>query len=574
MARESAKKHTREHSPRGIFRAELSIDAAQIKETMASVFNGGRYPAEIQALLEFTDNSAAYRNKKKSGQSTITVSIGEDSVKIRDEGGDGTGREGIEQFLKVANSKRKGVSIRGAGGKCAAWYLGKDLIIRAKEKGTKREYKTAIHGFGDPKKIYKGRVGGEVRVSKLPEEVGFFEIEIKRLKHSDRLPVARSIVSAMAEVYRPLLVDQAGEKKLRKTVSKDGKTVLVDDKIVLQVQHSDGVLRQVEPMSIPLKDGDENALRYVRTNKGELISYWVGQVDGDIPASSHVKPGLRFYYDGRLVDIDFCNFPSKDARLQSLVGEVNLDHVMGIKNLLSLNKSAGVNKDTAEWERVQRAIHKAIGPYVNALLAKKIETVFTTPKFFSEAIANVKSLLADSISQLKMEGALKGAAATKMGRVLNVSPIGVAGTVFDAATVKEKTTTSGSGGGRGGGEKKEKGEKGAGKAGRGKDEVTTTDEEGDVIRSIDVEENPESKDAYRFVDGALLLNASNPMVKAKLLHELDTTIMIGEAISDVLADQVTDKLDEYKRIKRRLLVAFGEQIKTHPTFLKVFPPAL
>lgn len=106
---------------------------ARAKETSASIFLQGRYAPQIQALLEFIDNSVGYRNRDKPYPTVVTVIVEKNRISVTDFGGLGTDAEGIKRFARVGETEEMGIGYRGAGAKYAAWFFGKDLEINTKK---------------------------------------------------------------------------------------------------------------------------------------------------------------------------------------------------------------------------------------------------------------------------------------------------------------------------------------------------------------------------------------------------------------------------------------------------------
>lgn len=381
------------------------------KEALGSVFlQEGRYPSSTQALLEFTDNSVGYRNRDRDYPTHVGVVIDKDRIVVTDYGSIGTDAEGIKQFAQIGETQEMGIGYRGGGAKFAAWYFGEDLEISAKRSDDRIEYATRINGFGNTSIDYTGMFAIDPTVSTWLLEKGRFEITIRKLKHPENLPQGAALRKAMSEVYRPLLARQVFDFKYptklekRKIVDEKGLICEVDDKITLKVTTSRKT-EQVLPLAIPLLPGySEEDLKVVKTTEGERLGYWAGEMDTLDSRSKLVEPGMRFYYDGRLITIDYCGFDKRDPHLSGLVGEVHLDHIKGIKEQLPVNKSAGINTQSEQWKRVIESVHRAINPLVEELQKKPILIVEQKPAFLERAFSEAKKLADLCLRDMANEG--------------------------------------------------------------------------------------------------------------------------------------------------------------------------
>ena len=550
---------------------------ARIKEALASAFNAGRYPPPIQAFLEFTDNSFAYRNRNKSRPATvITATIEPDRTSVLDVGGEGGDRENIRHFLRAGQTQGKGISHLGVGAKCAVWYFGRDLRIRAKLPGEIHEDSVSIKGFGDPKIKYRGRVPVPRTASSALKGVGLFEIEVKRI-HPDRVPKMPRLIKDLGEVYRPLLISATNPNRSRKVITSNGALQVIQDKVVIRIK-SGSKVKQVEPLAIPLIDGSEEKIHVVRTNDhhhNEVLWFWFGQMDENHPDARHVKPGVRFYYDGRLVTINFCGHPEKDPRLQNLVAEVHLDHIQGIKKLLSLNKSAGIDTNSKEWHRVEKALKKSpLGTYIKALLQQPIESLSDKPKFFDNLVRDIKALLQESIQDLRGNRTVSKDVLRSLNAAVGLSPIGLKGTVFRREKKLKRISSGAHGGGGPRGERKIR-RKGHPPGLRSGEETTGGDggelepAKDELIKKVTIEKGKGTY-PHRFINGVLYFDMNNPLVKTKLQTELTTMVMIGEGVAEVLAQQVATTPEEQNTIKKQIIRALGEQITSHNAYRSRF----
>src|SRR5436190_8902406 len=256
--------------------------SARVKDTGASIFLNGRYPAPIQALIELTDNSFGHR-KRDQGTTTISVDLEQDRDKVRvsDSGGLGTDAEGIKSFTRLGQTTSVGIGYRGAGAKFATWYFGNDIEIHAKKEGESVEHSTKIEGFGDPTVEYKGTFPIDTAPTNREIAKGRFDVIIRRLKHPEQLPSRGALKKVLGEVYRPLLAKKQegfsgkSHKILpRIIVDSDGNYHQIHDSVHISVSKKrEGEV--VEPLSIPLlPQYSEDKIAIAETSKGEKMWFW------------------------------------------------------------------------------------------------------------------------------------------------------------------------------------------------------------------------------------------------------------------------------------------------------------
>lgn len=385
---------------------------ANTKMTSASIFLSGRFPPPIQALLEFSDNSVGFRNRDREYPTHIHAIIEPDRVCVLDYGGLGADGEGIKKFALVGETEDVGISIRGAGAKFAAWFFGEDLEISAKKRGDDVEYTSTIKGFGDPTIEYAGTFVINPKRSQWDLDRGRFEVIVKRIKSPDQLPQGANLRRVMGEVYRPLLskltADFRNPVKLdnRVILNSDGDLFEVNDKVIINVT-TRSKREQVYPLNIPLLPGhSENNRKIIQTNLGEKMLVWVGEMDLRSPDSKNVKPGIRFYFDGRLINIDFLGFDEKDPRLSGLTGEVHLDNVLNIKEQLPANKSAGINLHSEQWQRVTSSLREFLYPFIEKLQQKTLQIPTNRPGYLAGVLSDARRYIDLCLREIAQEGVI------------------------------------------------------------------------------------------------------------------------------------------------------------------------
>lgn len=548
---------------------------ARAKETSASVFLQGRYTPPIQALLEFTDNSVGYRNRQEPYPTVVTVIAEKNRINVTDFGGQGANAEGIKRFALVGETEDIGIGYRGAGAKYAAWCLGEDLEINAKRAGEAVDYSVKITGFGDTKIEYQGMFAIDPSPSTWPREKGRFEIVVRKLKDSEHLPGGAAMRWAFGEVYRPLLTRQRVD--LRATGSLEPRIIITPDEQVKEA--NDWIVlylatrkkkRQVMPLEVPLLPGySEDRLDVAKTRAGELIWFWAGEMDLKDKVAKAVKPGIRFYYDGRLLNIDYCGFNERDPRLAGLVGEAHLDNIVGIKSQLTVNKSVGVNTESEQWKRITQAMKAKLEPFVQALQEKPISLFEKRPEFLNRALATARRLADLSLKEMAREGILITPEDLRimMGETKGqryTSPAGERPRNKSEKTSKKGTPWSE--------------QKGQTIPDKGADEtirrVRKSFIDGLELRNLEdptqVSILAQEKDAGGRSKQVVVLNASHPLVSSALLQgELAVVQLAGIQLAEAIAEVYSTNLEGFHRFKKEHLYKFGQYLATTPAYRRL-----
>lgn len=544
---------------------------ARAKETSASIFLQGRYIPVINALLEFTDNSIAYRNREKPYPAEIKVTVEKKRINVFDFGGQGANAEGIKRFALIGETEHVGISYRGAGAKYAAWFLGYDLEIRqAKSAGESVDYSAKITGFGDPQIEYQGKFSIIPRKTTWSAEKGRFEIIIRRLKHPDQynLPRRADIGRAFGEVYRPLLAKKDCPIEPRRIVRPDGTIEEVNDRVVLFLA-TRKKKSQIEPLEIPLLEGySEDNLQLAQTEEGELIWYWVGEKDPRDKKARWAKPGIRFYYDGRLLNIDYCGFNERDPRLAGLVGEAHLDNIIEIKSQLTVNKAAGIDEKSEQWQRIIQAMRESLAPFIRTLEEKPISFFQEKPSFLDRALATARRLADLSIREMAQEATLITPQDLRIliGETTGQRPPRPARESQKRAPKATKEGTPWD---------EQKGQ-------------TIPDENAietikrirkSCVDGIDLRnlEDPtqvsifaQEKDRTKRIRRVLILNAQNPLVITALLQgELAVMELVGTQLVEMIAQTYSSNLEDYNQFRRELLYRFGQFLINTPVYRKL-----
>lgn len=559
---------------------ELRI-TARAKEAGASVFLLGRYPPSIQAILEFTDNSFGYRGRDNLWPTVVTVTVERNRINVTDYGGLGTDAEGIKRFARLGETEERGIGWRGAGGKYAAWYFGEDLEIKAKKAGDEVEYSTEIRGFGDPRIEYSGMFAIDALSTIFEKEKGRFEIIVRGLKDPNNLPGGAALRRVLGEVYRPLLSRQIWDGRRpftaekRVVVDAKGGSVGVADKVVLFLA-TRKKKEQVKPLKILLLEGySEENLKTVTTKEGEVLGFWAGEMDLKNKDARSVKSGLRFYFDGRLINIDFCGFNERDPRLAGLVGEVNLDHVAGIKNELSVNKSAGINIQSDQWRRVVEAIHQALTPLVETMQKRPLPLFDKPPDFLPDALAQARRLADLAVREMAQGGVMISLPdlAVLVGETKG-QKLPTAGVIDGESQPSHPKTRK-----REEGSKSWTEQKGQTIPGPGAIEAIPRIRKScvDAVEARWLDDDPslisvftEREEENGKTRKVLILNCSNPLVGSALLQgELATTELVGRELIENLARVYSTTLDDFLKFKKEALLEFGKLLVVTPAYRKL-----
>jgi len=399
--------------------------APRFKEVLRGIFHGNKAP--IMAVQEFLDNSFGFRNRTGGKPTEVFADINtvDGYVSVADIGGRGGDAKSIEGFFQLGETENVGLSIKGSGAKLAALYLGKHLQLAATKAGEDMQYSTTIPRFGDttlgyeqPFTIFGEQIQGIKDATKrLSLEKGVFETTVSDLNEDAKAALEKISLTdwqkALAETYRPLLVREAvrvgqAPNVTRQVVKQDGSIDTVSDGVVLHltVARSKKPRVQVMPLEIPLAEGSEN-LQVGKTSTGEAFGYWVGEMDLNNPKAQAVTPGVRVYYDGRLLTNSFFGNDANSAVLAGLTGEVHLDNIVGIKDAFSINKTAGIDTDHPGYVRLSAEMNKILAPLVDRLKQKAEDSKQDT-RLMKDVLSQAQTMVNNILKDLDFSGLLAG----------------------------------------------------------------------------------------------------------------------------------------------------------------------
>lgn len=315
------------------------------------------YKDAQQAFLELIDN--AVDNREEGSTLTVRIRISKDELTVFNQGGKGLDFEGLKHFFAWGHSEKAGrIGQFGVGGKAAMGYLGRGMEVVCSPKGSDTEYRVS-----DPE--WQSREEGKWKEYETEErravtKDGYFRARVTNLKKEVN-PIALS--TKLADIYRPLLLDASV-------------IFLVNGKKVdpLQIKYvEDNAALAPEEVSIQTRFGD-----------------WILLKVGVLEEGQRIKPGMRCYYRGRLIeDEEFFGHPTPALMPQAsrLIGEAHLNFVP-----VTANKSS-FNRGSAQWENSSKRIYGALVPWMEKLSQLKTEHRAPVENFEKELAKNAKRVL-------------------------------------------------------------------------------------------------------------------------------------------------------------------------------------
>lgn len=276
------------------------------------------------ALMDLVDNGVD--NRIMGQLLSIYVRVNRDYITVRNTGGEGLDLEGFQNYLRWGISTKRGqIGQYGVGGKAAMGFLGKSIEITASARGSDVEYYLSDPHWGEKQEVSQREHTAQIRQAENTD--GYFNARVTEL-NSRRIDT-KTIRARLGDTYRPLLDSGAVR-------------ILVNGQPVL-------------PLEIKYMESDANfkpERKRLGTGFGEPINIKVGILD----EGQKVRPGLRCYYRGRLIeDGEFFGMPTSAQLPQAsrLIGEVHLDHLD-----VTMNKSDFI-KDV-KWEDAVLVIRQQV----------------------------------------------------------------------------------------------------------------------------------------------------------------------------------------------------------------------
>lgn len=313
-----------------------------------------------QAFLELIDNAVDNREDASGSNLEVRIRANKNELSVFNRGGKGLDRTGLENFFVWGYSEktRKDIGFYGVGGKAAMGFLGRGMEVRCSPKGSDEEYVVS-----DPN--WESRPEGELKtfsaeVRRAFTQDGYFQVRLTNLKQGVN---TRALSQKLADIYRPLLLDGSV-------------TVTVNSK-------------KVEPEEIRYVEDNTNLkpeLLRVQTRFGDWIELKVGILE----EGQRVKPGIRCYYRGRLIeDEQFFGHPTPAQMSQAsrLIGEANLDFVPVTPN------KANFIHSSVQWEHAERRVYDVLDPFYDKLAKLRIEQKNQVQAYEKELATKAKRVL-------------------------------------------------------------------------------------------------------------------------------------------------------------------------------------
>lgn len=340
-------------SPQPEFVIEETVSTRAIEALM------GNYRTPQEAFQELIDN--AVDNRIPDKPLVVRIRAIKNELSVSNQGGSGLDREGLQNFFVWGFSNKtigKQIGFRGVGGKSAMGYLGRSMEVVVSAQGSDEQYRVF-----DPN--WESRAEGEWRkytpeITKATSNEGYFRLKVTNLKRE----INPNLLSqALANFYRPLLMD--GSVK-----------IFVNNK-------------EVEPVQIKMVSDDAN-LRpeaiNTQTRLGDSITVIVGVLE---PGQS-IKPGIRCYYNGRLIEEE--QFfgqptPSQLPQMARLIGEAHMDTIP-----VTTNKN-GFDKGSTRYVNAAKRLNVLLEPWVQKVSKLKIEQQNSLEAFERDLAKKAKRVL-------------------------------------------------------------------------------------------------------------------------------------------------------------------------------------
>lgn len=311
------------------------------------------------AFLELIDNAIDNRIVGSTSPLAVRVRVSKDELSIHNQGGEGLDLQGLDNFFNWGHSeKTERIGIWGVGGKGAAGYLGQSLELVCSAKGSQTEYRIV-----DPN--WTRRVDGEIKqfkpeVKRSHSEDGYFRIRITNLTKEVN---KAALTTKLGDIYRPLLLT---------------------NKIKIKVNGVD-----VEPLEIRYVENDQKLKPdnlVVQTRFGDHFDLKVGVME----EGQSLKPGIRCYYHGRLIEAEhFFGHPTPAQIPQAarLIGEADLDFVP-----VTPNKSNFIHS-SPQWIHASKRMHEVLSPWSDKLQSIEIQRKTPVEGYERELAKKAKRIL-------------------------------------------------------------------------------------------------------------------------------------------------------------------------------------
>lgn len=294
-----------------------------------------------QAFLELIDN--AVDNREQKTPLAVRIRVSKNELSVFNQGGKGLDFGGLKSFFSWGFSEKIGrIGQFGVGGKAAMGYLGRSMEVVCSQKGSDIEYRVFDPSWETREEGKWKKYEPEVRTATSTD--GYFRARVSNLKREVN-PMALSV--KLADIYRPLLLDGS---------------------VVIFING-----KKLEPLEIKYLETNPDLKPQqikVQTRLGDWFILKVGVLE----EGQKIKPGIRCYYRGRLIDDEeFFGHPTPALMPQAsrLIGEAHLDFVP-----VTANK-ASFDRNSVQWESTVDRMHAVLSPWIEKLA--KLQTEASTP---------------------------------------------------------------------------------------------------------------------------------------------------------------------------------------------------
>lgn len=320
-----------------------------------------------QAFLELVDN--AVDNRIEGKPLIVRIRVSKSELVVHNQGGKGLDEEGLRKFFVWGYSEKTSheIGFYGVGGKSAMGYLGKSIEVFCSSPGSAYEIKVS-----DPS--WDSREGEDLK--EYPPEVkpaftkeGYFRVRISNLTRDVN---ASSLGTKLSDIYRPLLLDGSV-------------SILVNGK-------------QIQPIDIKYVTDDPTLkpkTYSVHTRTGETFIMKVGVLE----PGQKVKPGIRCYYRGRLMEEEqfFGHpIPAKMPQVSRLTGEAHLDFVSPTPNKSSFIHSS------VEWEQASTRANDVLTQWIEIISKLKPDRMSNVENWEKDIAKRAKRMLEDVFARAEL----------------------------------------------------------------------------------------------------------------------------------------------------------------------------
>lgn len=313
------------------FKIKEQVSTRAIDALMAN------YRDAQQAFMELIDNAVDNRTDDKL---LIRVRVTRNELAVFNQGGRGLDDQGLRNFFVWGYSPKTAghIGFYGVGGKAAMGFLGRSMEVTCSPKGSDVEYKVSDPDWEAHEEDQWKDFDADVK--KAANSDGYFRVKITNIKREVN---AQALITKLGDIYAPLIRENKVE-------------ILVNGK-------------GVEPLAIDYMQEDP-ALKPHHAKLQTKFGDWIYIKVGVLSEGQKVKPGIRCYYNGRLIeDEQFFGHPTPAQMPQAsrLIGEAHFDYVP-----VTPNKSTFIHS-SAQWEHSSRRIHDYLKDWIDKLSKLKME---------------------------------------------------------------------------------------------------------------------------------------------------------------------------------------------------------